>query len=147
MPTHPGKPLTLRREDLLTYDWERAGWSWSLFRHVDSFLLPHESGLGLQAAVFTALDPGRESITTSLHSTLESPSKFQSRNLIGSLGLVLVTRPTTAMGGGSCSLAHLGSQAYSTLRPGRQGLFVEAWGLRRLILRKQLPLHFSPPSW
>lgn len=44
-------------------------------------------------------------------------------------------------------MAQLGSQAYPTLGPGRQGWFVEAWGLWKLILRKQLPLHFSSAPW
>lgn len=42
-------------------------------------------------------------------------------------------------------MAQLGSQAYySTLWPGRQGLFAEAWVLRGLVLRKTIaPVLFS----
>lgn len=86
---------------------------------------------GCRLLWLTALNISRESVTTSFHShfsPLESPSKFQ-RNLIGYLGHVLVTRPIIAIREGSCFVAQLESQAYSTLGPEKQGLFVERLGV------------------
>lgn len=75
--------------------------------HVDSFLLtsPWVWGHRCRLLRLIALDPGRERAAISLHHhffPLESPSRFQRRNLICCLGHVLMTRPITVLQGESC---------------------------------------------
>lgn len=80
-------------------------------------------GQGCRLLWLITLDPGRQSITTSLHSRLESLSKFRRRNLIGRFGLILVTRPITALGVAEelfCGAASITSLLHPKAR--RQGL-------------------------
>lgn len=74
--------------------------------------------------------------------------KSQRRNLIDCLGHVLITKPITVIKEEALvqpSLDH--RPAYSTLGPGRQGLFAKGCGPSRSVLRKTIALHFSPPWW